>query len=373
MSTRENGANFSIDQMQKQSQNTPPSARDVEAFVARSRGITTANLRRAIPPDCFEQHFGRALLGIASSVTVAIVVYGALILNPFWWLLPPLWFVAGTTAWGFYVIGHECGHGSFSHRRWLNYFVGHLMLTPFLYPFHSWRLLHNRHHANTNSLENDIDWRPLPAVVYRKLLWRPRGVYRLIRTAFWWAGSLHQWGTRAFDLRQFPSERARRQVQFSILMVALYASLFFPVLISTTGFWGLVKYWLVPWLVAHGWFSTITLTHHTHPEVPYLDQRHWSPVTANLTMTVYCRYPRWTELLGHDINVHIPHHIAPGIPFYHLRRAHTALRQAWPSLVRETHFSWRHLFALLTTCHLYDNKTEFYLPFSAAWRRPPGR
>ena len=162
-------------------------------------------------------------------------------------------------------------------------------------------------------------------------------------------------------------------MRFSILMVVLFASLFFPALIYTTGPWGLVKYWLVPWLVAHGWFSLITLTHHTHPEIPYLDKRQWSPVTANLTATLYCRYPRWMEFLGHDINVHIPHHIAPGIPFYSLRRAHAALRESWPGLVREIPFSWRHLFVLLTTCQLYDDKTGFYLPFSAARRRQPER
>jgi len=339
--------------------------------VARSSGLTTAELIKAIPPACFERHFGRALLGLASSVMVAVLVYAGLVLNPFWWLLPPLWFLAGTTAWGFYVIGHDCGHGSFAKSRRLNYAIGHLMLTPFLYPFHAWRLLHNHHHANTNSLEHDIDWRPLPMVVYRKLPWRPRNVYRLIRTVFWWLGTLHQWATRAFNLQQFPQERARRQMRFSILLVGLFAAVFFPVLISLTGLWGVVKYWLIPWLVAHAWFSLITLIHHTHPEVPCLDKHHWSPVVANLMMTIYCRYPRWMEFLGHDINVHIPHHVAPSIPFYHLRRAHAALQERWPECVRETRFSWRYLWHLLRNCHLYDMKTSFYLPFATVqWTGP---
>ena len=342
---------------------------EVEAFLAGSRGITAAELRRTIPPSCFELDGRRAARSVATSVMAAVLVYAALVANPYWWLLPPLWFVAGTTMWGFYVIGHECGHGSFSHHRGLNYFVGHLMLTPFLYPFHSWRLLHNVHHANTNSLENDIDWRPLPAVVYRKLGSRQRTVYRLIRTVFWWAGTLHQWATRAFDLRQHSSERGRRHVARSIVVVVIFAAVFFPWLLSVAGPWGIVKYWLVPWLVAHGWFSTITLTHHTHPEVPYLDQRRWSPVAANLTMTLYCHYPRWTELLGHDINVHIPHHVAPSIPSYHLRQAHRSLKERWPELVGEIRFSWRHLFRLLSQCDLYDSKTSFYLPFSAARKK----
>ena len=343
-----------------------------EAFAARTGGLSRLDLLKAIPRECFQRRLGRELVGIASSAAACAVAWGALALNPFWWLLPPLWFLAGTAAWGLYVIGHECGHGSFSTHRRLDTLVGHVMLTPFLYPFHAWRLLHNRHHANTNSIENDIDWRPLPAVVYRKLPWRPRNVYRLIRTVFWWAGTLHQWAVMAFDLTQFREGRERRQVRASIVTVVLWAAVFVPALIASTGLWGVVKYWLVPWLIAHGWFSTITLTHHTHPMVPFLDRRRWSPVAANLTMTMYCRYPRWMEFLGHDINVHVPHHVAPSIPYYHLRRAHGALYARWPDLVRETRFSWRHLLHVLRTCHLYDSKTEFYLPFSAvSLKRPP--
>jgi acyl-lipid omega-6 desaturase (Delta-12 desaturase) len=340
-----------------------------EAFAERTQGLAAAHLIKAIPRECFERRLGPELRGLATSAAVFALAYVALALNPFWWLLPALWFVAGTAGWGLYVIGHECGHDSFSDNRKLNRVVGHLMLTPFLYPFHSWRLLHNRHHANTNSIERDINWRPLPMVVYRKLPWRSRSVYRLVRTVFWWAGTLYEWATMAFDLRRFQEGRDRRHVRFSIVIVALYAALFFPALFSSAGLWGLVKYWVMPWLVAHGWFSTITLTHHTHPQIPFLEKRRWSPVGANLTMTIYCRYPRWAELLSHDITVHIPHHVAPSIPFHQLRRAHSALRERWPDLVRETRFSWRYLFHLLTTCNLYDSKTEFYLPFSAARRK----
>src|SRR6266536_574187 len=101
-----------------------------EAFAARTRGLSAALLLKAIPRDCFERRIGRELRGIASSAVAFTVAYGALALNPSWWLLPPLWFLAGTAGWGLYVIGHECGHDSFSKHRRLNRVVGHLMLTP---------------------------------------------------------------------------------------------------------------------------------------------------------------------------------------------------------------------------------------------------
>jgi len=59
----------------------------------------------------------------------------------------------------FFVIAHDCGHRSFAKRRWVNDLVGHLFLLPLIYPFHSWRILHNYHHTHTK-LDEDNAWHP---------------------------------------------------------------------------------------------------------------------------------------------------------------------------------------------------------------------
>jgi len=41
----------------------------------------------------------------------------------------------------------DCGHRSFAKQRWVNDLVGHLFML-LIYPFHSWRILHNHHHAH---------------------------------------------------------------------------------------------------------------------------------------------------------------------------------------------------------------------------------
>ena len=82
--------------------------------------------------------------------------------------------VAGLGGWGLHCIGHDCGHGSFSRNRRLNFVIGHLSLLPLLYPFHAWRHVHNLHHAHTNSLELDTDWAPIPEAVYRRMSVRDR-------------------------------------------------------------------------------------------------------------------------------------------------------------------------------------------------------
>lgn len=49
-----------------------------------------------------------------------------------------------------FVIGHDCGHRSFSKNKLLEDIVGTLAFMPLIYPFEPWRIKHNHHHAHTN-------------------------------------------------------------------------------------------------------------------------------------------------------------------------------------------------------------------------------
>ena len=46
---------------------------------------------------------------------------------------------------------------------------------------------------------------------------------------------------------------------------------------------------------------------------------------ASLQPASWCR----VEILTHDINVHVPHHVSSNIPWYNLRKATDSLRQNW--------------------------------------------
>jgi len=138
----------------------------------------------------------------------------------------------------------------------------------------------------------------------------------------------------------------------------------FPSLILTTGVWGFVKFWLMPWLVYHFWMSTFTIVHHTIPEIQFRPAAEWSGAEAQLMGTVHCDYPRWVEVLCHDINVHIPHHLSVAVPSYNLRLAHESIKQNWGSVIIERTFNWPLMKQISEKCHLYDANNA-YLPFSA--------
>ncbi|MEM6716940.1 MAG: DUF3474 domain-containing protein, partial [Cyanobacteria bacterium P01_C01_bin.147] len=133
---------------------TSPSSRNSQSSSARQSELpfTLKEVRAAIPSYCFKSSLWRSLayffldIGIVTGLFVAAATIQA------WWFWPIYWLAQGTMFWALFVIGHDCGHGSFSRRRWVNNLIGHLSHTPILVPFHGWRISHRTHHANTGNL-----------------------------------------------------------------------------------------------------------------------------------------------------------------------------------------------------------------------------
>jgi len=286
-----------------------------------------------------------------------------LVISP-WYFYPLIWAFAGTAFTGFFVIGHDCGHLSFSRSYVVNDIVGILSFLPMFYPFESWRIKHNLHHNNTNKLHVDNAWQPFQQSYFNSAPTWERNIMQVIKGPLWFLASVGHWIKEHFFLSSFTPEQ-HPKVKISIACVLISATLFFPTLFYFTGIWGVVKYWLIPFLGYHFWMSTFTMVHHTLPHIPFLEESKWNDVKARLTMTVHCEYPWWIEFLTHHINVHIPHHVSTGIPSYNLRKAHNSLKATFGKHLHETTFGWELLKDIIYNCHLYD-EIECYVPFSEA-------
>ncbi|AMW27073.1 fatty acid desaturase [Arthrospira platensis] len=311
-----------------------------------------------LPSDVFVQDRYKAWMTVIINVLMVGLGWLGIAIAP-WFLLPVLWVFTGTALTGFFVIGHDCGHRSFSRNVWVNDWVGHIMFLPIIYPFHSWRIGHNQHHKYTNRMGLDNAWQPWRKEEYQNAGKLMQVTYDLFRGRAWWIGSILHWASLHFDWTKFEGKQ-RQQVKFSSLLVIGTAAIAFPTMILTIGVWGFVKFWLLPWLVFHFWMSTFTLLHHTITDIPFREPEKWHEAESQLSGTVHCNYPRWVEFLCHDINVHVPHHVTTAIPWYNLRKAYASLQENWGEyLYPECDFSWGLMKEVVDHCHLYDENNNY--------------
>jgi omega-6 fatty acid desaturase (delta-12 desaturase) len=126
--------------------------------------FTIGQLRKAVPPHCFERSLPRSLSHLlADLLMVAALAWASSLIDaapaPGWlrWgaLWPAYWWLQGAVATGVWVIAHECGHQAFSESQAVNDGLGLLLHTALLVPYYSWKHSHRRHHSNTSSVARD--------------------------------------------------------------------------------------------------------------------------------------------------------------------------------------------------------------------------
>jgi omega-6 fatty acid desaturase (delta-12 desaturase) len=85
---------------------------------------------------------------------------------------------------------------------------------------------------------------------------------------------------------------------------------------------------LLPFLVWNWLIGIVIYAHHTHPAIPWFDDRtKWKAARAELYGTAHVRLPQPIHLLSNNIMEHNAHHMDPGIPFYHLATKQEQLRR----------------------------------------------
>jgi omega-6 fatty acid desaturase (delta-12 desaturase) len=323
--------------------------------------VTLQDIIRTLPEEVFEINDVKAWSAVLLTLTSVAASVFFIAVSP-WYLLPLAWAFASAAWTGFFVVGHDCGHRSFSKNKLVEDIVGTLMFMPLIYPFEPWRIKHNQHHAHTNKLVEDTAWHPVQkkemskwspamAAVYKTFLGSPLKL---------WA-SIGHWAIWHFDLSKY-SENQKPRVIISIAACVAFMAIGWPLIINATGWAGFFKFWVMPWLGYHFWMSTFTVIHHTAPFIPFKDAKDWNAAKAQLSGTVHCDFPRWVEILCHDISVHVPHHVNSKIPWYNLRAATDSLRANWGEHMTEATFNWRMMKNIFTECHVYDEQ-ENYVPF----------
>ncbi len=101
-------------------------------------GIT--EIKRILPKHCFSPSIPRSLYYVVKDIIIVTGLYLAFVWVEakllaqapggfyLWYPVTGLyWFLQGTMFWAIFVLGHDCGHGSFSNSGLLNDIVGNLL------------------------------------------------------------------------------------------------------------------------------------------------------------------------------------------------------------------------------------------------------
>ena len=221
--------------------------------------VTLQDIIKSLPEEVFEINPVKAWSAVALTLASVSASIFFIAVSP-WYLLPLAWAFASAAWTGFFVVGHDCGHRSFSKNKLVEDIVGTLMFMPLIYPFDPWRIKHNQHHAHTNKLVEDTAWHPVRRTEMSK--WSPAmaAVYKtFLGTPLKLWASIGHWALWHFDLNKY-SDNQKPRVIISIAACVAFMAIGWPLIITYTGMAGFVKFWLMPWLGYHFWMSTFTVT-----------------------------------------------------------------------------------------------------------------
>eukprot|EP00882_Tetradesmus_deserticola_P008985 GHRQ01009479.1.p1 GENE.GHRQ01009479.1~~GHRQ01009479.1.p1 ORF type:complete len:327 (+),score=132.51 GHRQ01009479.1:473-1453(+) len=278
----------------------------------------------------------------ADVAIVAGLAAGAFALNQ-WWAWPLYWMAQGTMFWALFVVGHDCGHQSFSSSRHLNDLVGNITHASILVPYHGWRISHRTHHGNHGHVENDESWHPVTKSMYDNLehwtkLGRLSFPWSLFAYPFYlWKRSPGKEGSHYdpnCDLFQ-PSER-RMVLTSDAFMVGMLGVL--AACTAKLGVAAMFNLYFVPYWVFVMWLDTVTYLHHHGPEdasmkMPWYRGEQWSYLRGGLT-TLDRDYGIFNKI-HHNIETHVVHHLFPQMPHYNLVEATEAAKKVMGPYYRE--------------------------------------
>lgn len=315
--------------------------RDDEEFDASTRPpFSLGQIRAAIPKLCWERSIVRSFSYVGRDVTIVVALACVTAYLDSWFLWPFYWIAQGTMFWAIFVLGHDCGHGSFSNSKRLNNLVGHIMHSFILVPYHGWRISHRTHHANHGHVENDESWYPMTEAVFKTLnFWAKCGRLKFPTTLF--AYPVYLW-TRSpgKDGSHFnPSSDLFDQSEWSEVTMStacwLAMGAILTAAVSQFGFLWMLKLYFVPYIINVMWLDAVTYLHHHgyDKKIPWYRGKEWNYLRGGLS-TVDRDYGFFNKI-HHDIGTHVVHHLFPQIPHYHLCEATAAVKSLLGNFYRE--------------------------------------
>ena len=333
-----------------------------QALVIENKDIPSIKeFKNVIKDDYFKCNTRTSLRYLLQSAFIQLLVVVIGLSIPFTTKMIPIWIiyslVSGTTAMGFWVIAHECGHGAFSKNKTLETITGYLLHSLLLVPYFSWQRSHAVHHRFTNNITNGETHVPLvingdgftEKVGGEKELHFSNSIgkknYGILQIflhlicgwpAYLLKGSTggvkygtsnHFWPIKPFSNVLWPAVWTKK-VWISDIGVALTLLGIFYFTFKY-GLFPVIAMYLGPLLVVNIWLVVYTWLHHTDSDVPHLSNTEFTFMRGAF-LSIDRPYGKILNILHHNIgSSHVVHHVCPTIPHYHAKKATVLIKKAF--------------------------------------------
>ena len=264
-----------------------------------------------------------AIWQVASTAAAFIALVSVMILSlRFSYLLTlALAFPAAGLLIRFFIIQHDCGHGSYLSNRKANDILGRLLSVLTLTPYGLWRREHNHHHASSGNLDRRGigDITTLTVKEYEALSWPGRMKYRIYRNpAFLFGVGLPLYFLLIQRLPWFHPYPAKQTfgsvMRLNAGLVAFYAPLMY-----LFG-WAQILMIAVPILILSsalgGWLFFVQ---HQFEGTHWEEGDSWDFQVAAIYGSSYYVLPSVLQWFTGNIGLHHIHHLCSMIPNYKLQ------------------------------------------------------
>ncbi len=333
-------------------------------------------VRAIIPSECYERPTGRALLALAQATALHLAALVGLVFTDRWYLLVPLWLLAGLGVAGLFVLGHDASHRALMESNKANKLAARLCMIPSAHVEAAWDLGHNRiHHGYTTRQGFDFVWHPSTPEDYagmsrkarlqHRLEWSCLGAGAYFLREVWWNKMMRY---KANDKRGKVIKKDKRFMLVGAgLSVVLSAAIGLWRDGAVGAVWMPVKLLVIPFLLFVQIIGWTVYVHHVAPDLRWWPRRQWNQFRGQMESTTIMRLPKLVNFLWfHNIFVHIPHHVDARIPFHKLPQAARSIAEHFPDVVRTKRFQFRDYLRTTRVCKLYDFENGTWLPYTAA-------